>query len=323
MLACKATMLAIALAAVSLVTGASAQRPAPSGFMTKPVRIVVPGPPGGPASSVAMFLTQKFSQKIGQVAIVEHKPGAGGNIAMEYVSKSAPDGYTLMFSAPLVVTNPHFLKDAIAPSALAPVILLVHAPYMMLVNTKSGLNSVGDVIARIRAKPGETKCGIGVPLSTASCFLLQGGSAPINMVAYPGNGQAVAAVERGEIDILFDFMNTAGTAAREGRVKALGVTSAQSVPGEFGVLPPMADSVPGFELIGRQGIMVPAGTPHEVVMKYNQAFNEILAQEDVQKFFANGSLQIGGGAPDVLGKRIDRDFSFYGRIAKEANIQPQ
>ena len=304
---------------VSTLEHVSAQ----TGLMTKPIRIVVPGPPGGPASSVAMFLTQKFAQKIGQVAIVEHKPGAGGNIAMEFVSKSAPDGYTLMFAAPLVVTNPHFMKDAVAPSALAPVVMLVHAPYMMLVNTKSGFGSVDDVIARIRAKPGEVKCGIGVPLSTASCFLLQDGSAPINMVAYPGNAQAVAAVERGEIDILFDFMNTAGSAAREGRVKALGVTSTKSVPGEFATVPPMSDFVPGFELMGWQGIMVPAGTPDEIVMKYNQAFNDILAQEDVQKFFAKGSLQNGGGGPDELGKRIDRDFAFFGRIAKEANIQPQ
>jgi tripartite-type tricarboxylate transporter receptor subunit TctC len=270
-----------------------------------------------------MFLTPKFAQKVGQVAIVDHRPGAGGNIAMEYVSKSAPDGYTLMFAAPLVVTNPHFLKNAIDPSAIAPVIMLVQAPYMMLVNNKSGMKSLPDAIAQIRAKPGDTKCAIGVPLSTASCFLLQEGSGPINMVAYPGNAQAVAAVERGEIDILFDFMNTAGAAAREGRVRPLGVTSLERVPGEFQELPPMAEFIPGFELIGWQGIMAPRGMPEDIVARYNKAFNEILAEDDVRKFFANGSLQVAGGPPDVLAKRVKRDFEFYGRIAREAKIQPE
>ncbi|MGZ3408960.1 MAG: Bug family tripartite tricarboxylate transporter substrate binding protein [Xanthobacteraceae bacterium] len=306
------------------VTSVSHAQNAPSsGLMTKPVRIVVPGPPGGPAGNVATFLTPKFAQKIGQVAIVEYRPGAQGNIAMEYVSKSAPDGYTLMFAAPLIVTNPHFFKNAVEPSAVEPIVMLVHAPYMMLVNMKSGLNSVPEAIAKIRSAPGDIKCAIGVPLSTASCYLLQDGSGPINMVAYPGNAQAVAAVERGEIDILFDFMNTAGAAAREGRVRPLGVTSVDRVPGEFKDLPPMADFVSGFELIGWQGIVAPRGMSEEIVAKYNKAFNDVLAEEDVRKFFANGSLQISGGAPDVLGKRIERDFKFYGRIAKEAKIQPE
>jgi tripartite-type tricarboxylate transporter receptor subunit TctC len=305
------------------VAGASAQNAPSGGLMTKPVRIVVPGPPGGPAGNVATFLTPKFAQKTGQVAIVEYRPGAQGNIAMEYVAKSAPDGYTLMFGAPLIVTNPHFFKNAIEPSAVAPIVMLVTAPYMMLVNAKSGLNSVPDVIARIKASPGDTKCAIGVPLSTASCYLLQDGSGPINMVAYPGNAQAVAAVERGEIDILFDFMNTAGAAAREGRVRALAVTSLERVPGEFKDLPPMSDFVPGFELIGWQGMFAPRGMPDDIVAKYNKAFNEILAEDDVKTIFANGSLQVAGGDPGVLAKRVDKDFAFFGRIAKQAKIQPQ
>jgi tripartite-type tricarboxylate transporter receptor subunit TctC len=308
---------------LGLNQAAETQNAPSGGLMTKPVRIVVPGPPGGPAGNVAVFLTPKFAQKTGQVTIVEYKPGAQGNIAMEYVSKSPADGYTLMFGAPLIVTNPHFFKNAVEPSAVEPVVMLVHAPYMMLVNNKSGLNSVSDVIAKIRSAPGETKCSIGVPLSTASCYLLQEGSGKINMVAYPGNAQALAAVERGEIDILFDFMNTAGAAAREGRVRALAVTSVDRVPGEFSNLPPMADFVRGFELIGWQGIFAPRGMPNEIMAKYNKAFNEILAEDDVKKFFANGSLQIAGGAPDVLAKRVDRDFQFFGRIAKEASIRPE
>lgn len=293
------------------------------GLMTKPVRIVVPGPPGGPAGNVAVFLGPKFAQKIGQTVIVEYKPGAQGNIATEYVSKSPPDGFTLLFGAPLLVTNPHFFKNAAAPTSVEPIIMLVYAPYMMLVGPNGKLKSVPDVISKARAAPNDVKCAIGVPLSTASCYLLQEGSAAINMVAYPGNAQAIAAVERGEIDLVFDFMNTAGAAAREGRVRALAVTSLTRTTGDFGNLPPMAEFIPGFELIGWQGIFAPQGTPRETVEKYNRAFNDVLAEGSVKEFFEKGSLQIAGGAPDFMAKRIDRDFQFFGKIAKEAKIQPE
>ena len=123
--------------------------------------------------------------------------------------------------------------------------------------------------------------------------------------------------------MMFDFMNTAGAAAREGRVRALAVTSLTRTAGDFGNLPPMADFIPGFELIGWQGIFASQGTPREIIERYNRAFNDILADGSVKEFFERGSLQISGGAPDVMAKRIDRDYQFFGRIAKEAKIQPE
>ena len=194
---------------------------------------------------------------------------------------------------------------------------------MMMVSAKSDIKSVPEAIARIKARPGETTCVIGVALSTTSCYLLQAGSAAMNMIGYLGNAQGGAAVERGEVDILFDFMNTAGAAVRAGRMRALAVTSAESVPGEFNALPPISQFVPGFELIGWQGIMVPRGTPADIVATLNKAFNEILVDEETQKFLAASNLIISGGAPEILGNRVRRDFEFFGRVAKEAKIQPE
>ena len=316
-----------ALLAISAIAAHLAATPfalAQTGVLAgKTARIVVPGPPGGPASSVAMFLAIKASQKLGYTVIADHKPGAAGNIAIENVAKSKPDGTSLMFAAPFMVTNPHFMKQSVDPFSFDPVIQPVYGPYMMMVSAKSDIKSVPEAIARIKARPGETTCVIGVALSTTSCYLLQAGSAAMNMIGYLGNAQGGAAVERGEVDILFDFMNTAGAAVRAGRMRALAVTSAESVPGEFNALPPISQFVPGFELIGWQGIMVPRGTPADIVATLNKAFNEILVDEETQKFLAASNLIISGGAPEILGNRVRRDFEFFGRVAKEAKIQPE
>jgi tripartite-type tricarboxylate transporter receptor subunit TctC len=290
----------------------------------KPVRIVVPGPPGGPAGVIAHLLAAKASIHLNQTTIVEYKPGAGGNIAIEYVARSAPDGTTLFFGVPALVTNPYFQKHSLDPGVLAPVIQLNRGAFLLLVNPKGEFKTAADVVAKVRAAPGTVGCNAGaVATSTVCCHLLQAHAGPMLMVAYPGNAQALAALERGEIATAFDFTSSSAGAVREGRLRAIAISSKERNTGEFKDVPPLADTVPGFDIAGWQGIMVPRETPRDVVMKLNEAFNKVLAEDEVKEFVRKGNLELVGGTPEAFDAKIKHDFAFYGRVTKEAKIEPQ
>jgi tripartite-type tricarboxylate transporter receptor subunit TctC len=194
----------------------------------------------------------------------------------------------------------------------------------MLVHPSDAAKSVADVVAQIKASPGNITCASGpVALSTVSCHLLQSYAGPMLMVAYPGNAQASAALSRGEIKILFDFMNTAGGAVKDGRLRALAITSKERSSGEFKDLPPIGDTVPGFDLIGWQGIMAPKDTPRDLIARLNEALNKVLADEEVKQLYRVNGIEMAGGTPEAFGDRVKRDYEFYGRVAKEAKIVPQ
>ncbi len=306
---------------VLLGAPAAAQDPA---FAGKTVRIVVPGPPGGPAGVIAHLLANKASIHLGTTVIVEYKPGAGGNIAIEYVARSAPDGTTLFFGVPALVTNPYFQKHALDPSVLAPVIQLNRGPFLLLVNIRSDIKSVADLVARIRAAPGQVGCNSGaVALSTVSCHLLQAHAGPMLMVAYPGNAQALAALDRGEIVSAFDFISSSAGAVKEGRLRAIAITSKDRNTGDFKDVPPIGETIPRFNLVGWQGIMVARDTPRALLLKLNAAFNKVLDEDEVQAFMRKGNLERAGGAPEAFADQIRYDVEFYGRVAREAKIEPQ
>jgi tripartite-type tricarboxylate transporter receptor subunit TctC len=288
------------------------------------VRIVVPGPPGGPGGVIAHLLATKASIHLGTTVIVEYKPGAGGNIAIEHVARSAPDGTTLFFGVPALVTNPYFQKHALEPDVLAPVIQLNRGAFLLLVNPKSEVKTVADLVAKIKAAPGTVGCNSGaVALSTVSCHLLQAHAGPMLMVAYPGNAQALAALERNEIASAFDFTSSSAGAVKEGRLRAIAITSKERNTGDFKDVPPIGETVPGFDLVGWQGIMVTKGTPRELVLALNAAFNKVLAEDEVKEFIRKGNLEIAGGTPEAFADKLKQDIAFYGRVAKEAKIEPQ
>jgi len=302
----------------------SAQAPASSGLIQKPVRIVIPGNPGGPGGVIAHLLAAKLQTQLNEPAIVEYKPGAGGNIAMEYVARSAPDGMTLFFAVPALVTNPFFQKHSLEPDVMAPVIQLNSGPFVLLVNPKSDMKTAADVVAKIKANPGKVGCNVGaVATATVSCYLLQAHAGPMLMVSYQGGAQGLAALERNEIQTAFDFTSSSAGAVREGRLRAVAITSTEPASGDFKGVPPLADTIPGFEIIGWQGITVARDTPRDIIVKLNEAFNKVLADGEVKEFMRKGNLESVGGTPEAFGARIKRDYEFYGKVAKDNHIEPQ
>ena len=143
------------------------------------------------------------------------------------------------------------------------------------------------------------------------------------MVAYPGNAQALAALDRNEIDLAFDFTSSSGARVKEGKLRALAITSKNRNTGDFKNVPPISETVPGFELVGWQGIMAPKDTPRDIVMNLNAALNKVLQEDELVAFTRNGYLELAGGAPERFAEQIKRDSEMYGRITKEAKIEPQ
>ena len=318
-------MRAIALAAtlaVACATAASAQPRLNIG--ANQVRLVVPGPPGGPAGATAQMLATKASQALGQTVIVDYRAGAGGNIAITHVAQSKGDGATLFFAVPAIITNPFFQKIAASPDVLAPIVQLNSGAFVLLVKPDDPVKTVQDLIAKVRAQPGKITCAAGaVALSTVACHLFEAHAGKMLMVNYQGNAPASAALSRGEIDTMFDFVNVAGSAVREGRLRALAITSAPAPGSYFKDLPMTSSIIPGFDLVGWQGIMGPKDMPSDVVATLNAAFNKVLEDAEVRKMFEGAGLKIEGGTADYFAARVKRDFEFYGKVARDAGIEPQ
>jgi tripartite-type tricarboxylate transporter receptor subunit TctC len=298
---------------------------AQSAWPSKPIRWIVPFPPGGPADVVTRIVSSKLAERTGQPNVVENRGGAGGNVGHEAAAKAAPDGYTVLFVVPAVITNPFYLKASIDPfKELAPVIHLDSA-WMVLLSTPSfPAATVAEVIAQARAKPGGVSCAASGALPQVGCEMLRSrAGTEMLMVQYKGNAPALNAVMGGEVNLIFDLVNTSQGQVKAGRVRAIATTSAKRTAGPLGDLPTVSETIPDFELVTWHGVMVPSATPKDVVQKLNREIQWVLEQPDVRKRFADGGLDIIGGSPEAFDALLKRDYARYGRILVGAGVKPE
>jgi tripartite-type tricarboxylate transporter receptor subunit TctC len=309
--------------AVAILTAPFAQ--AQSAWPSKPVRWIVPFPPGGPADVVTRLLSSKLAERTGQPGIVENRGGAGGNVGHEAAARAPADGYTVLFVVPAIITNPFYLKASIDPfKELAPVIHLDSAWMLLLANPAFPASNVAEVIAQARAKPGAVSCAASGALPQVGCEMLRASArADMIMVQYKGNAPALNAVVAGEVNLLFDLVNTAQGQVKAGRVRAIASTSAKRGAGPFGGLPAVAETIPDFELVTWHGVMVPAATPGDVVEKLNREIQWVLDQPDIRQRFADGGLDITGGSPAAFEALLRRDYAKYGKILTAAGVRPE
>jgi tripartite-type tricarboxylate transporter receptor subunit TctC len=305
---------------VAAATSAHAQT-----WPSKPVRWIVPFPPGGPADVVTRIVSTKLAERTGQPAIVENRGGAGGNLGHEAAAKSPPDGHTVVFVVPAIITNPFFLKASIDPfKELAPVIHLDSAWMVLLANPAFPASTVAEVIAQARARPGAVSCAASGALPQVGCEMLRThAGAEMIMVQYKGNAPALNAVVAGEVNLLFDLVNTSQGQVKAGRVRAIASTSAKRAGGPLGELPVISETIPGFELVTWHGVMVPAATPKDIVRKINREIEWVLEQPDIRKRFADGGLDITGGTPEAFEAILRSDYAKYGKILTGAGIKPE
>jgi len=314
-----AVLLSAALYAIA--PGVHSQTAWPS----KPIRWIVPFPPGGPADIVTRVIAHKLGERVEQPAIVENRGGAGGNVGHEAAAKSAPDGYTVLFVVPAIVTNPFYIKASVDPfRELAPVIHLDVASMVLLASTGFPPKTVAEVIAQIRAKPGAVSCAASGALPQVGCEMLRAhAGTDMIMVQYKGNAPALNALIGGEVNLLFDVVNTAQGQVKAGRVRAVASTNPRRGIGPFGELPVMAETIPEFELLTWHGVMVPGATPRDIVLRLNTEVRRLLAQADSQRRFADLGMTSEGSTPEALDATIKSEIVKWAKVIKDAGIQPQ
>jgi len=292
---------------------------------SKPVRWLVPFAPGGPADVVARIVAAGLAERTGQPNPVENQAGASGNIAHAAAGKAAPDGHTLVFVVPAVITNPFYMKAAVDPFRdLAPVIHLDNASMVLLANPAFPPTNVQEVISFVKANPGKATCGASGALPSVGCELLRASAgADLLMVTYKGNAPALNALMGGEINLLFDVVNTAVGHVKSGRVRAIASTAPKRGIGPLPELPVMAETIPGFDLVTWHGVMVAPGTPPPLVERVNRELNAVLQSNEVKQRFAASGLQITGGTPAEFGTVLKRDYEKYGSALRSAGVKPE
>jgi tripartite-type tricarboxylate transporter receptor subunit TctC len=313
---------ALAAALFAFALGAHAQEPA---WPTKAIHWLVPFAPGGPADVVTRILAAALAERTGKPNIVENQPGAGGNIAHLAASRAAPDGHTVVFVVPSVVTNTFYMKASVDPfRELAPVIHLDNASMVLIAHPSFPPATLAEVLGEIKAHPGRVTCGASGALPSVGCELLRAhAGADLLMVMYKGNAPALNALMAGEVNLLFDVVNIAIGHVKSGRVRAIASTAPRRGGGPLGEIPVMAETIPGFELVTWHGVMISPATPRPVLERVNRELNAVLQRADVRERFANSGLQITGGTPEEFAAILRRDYDKYGTALRAAGVKPE
>jgi len=317
------------LAAACLATAAlavHAQAPA-AAYPTKPVKLVVPFPPGGSLDIAGRLIAQKLGETWGQSVVVENKPGAGGNIGADFVAKSPPDGYTILLGALSThAVNPSLYKSMPYDAAkdFAPITLIAITPNVLVVNASLPVNSAREFIAYAKANPGKLAFGSGSNGSAGhlagELFKAETGTDAVH-VPFKGGAPATQALLAGDTQFMFDNLANAMSQVKAGKIKALAVTTAQRsslVPD----LPTMAEAgLAGFDISTWYGLFAPAGTPALVVAKWNADVTKVLNSPDVRARLIADGAEPSPNTPEQFSQFIARELAKYARIVKASGAK--
>ena len=303
--------------------GAAAQS-----WPSKPLRYIVPFPPGGGADLVARAVAQKLNEQAGLSVVVENRPGAGTIVGAEAAARSAPDGYTLfMGSNTTNAINPNLhpklpydtLKD------FAPVTRLSAFPNILVVHPSMPVKSVKDLIALGKARPGQLNygsSGSGTPAQLAGVMFGDAAGVKMVHVPYKGSAPALAALIGGETQLMFASLGSSLTFIKSGRLRPLAVTSAKrsaAIP----EMPTIAESgFPGFEAITWHGLMVPAGTPAPIVQRLNAETVKILRQPDFVAWLLSQGADATPSTPEEFTTFLKSELALYARLVKQSGMKP-
>jgi tripartite-type tricarboxylate transporter receptor subunit TctC len=292
---------------------------------TRPIRLVVPFPPGGLIDNMARLIGPRLSQELGQAVVIDNKPGAGGNLGAGEASRAAPDGYTLLMASPPLTINPALYKKLpYQPEQLAPLGLLGRVPNVLMVNPASGIQSVAELSARIKARPGQLNYasnGQGTSLHLSAELYKSKGGLFVTHIPYRGAAAAMTALMANEVDMMFDNLPSALGQIQAGKLKALAVTTPQR-SSVLPQVPTMAEAgLTGYQVSAWFGLAAPAGLPAAVHMRLEQALERIAKQPEVM-----AALQKQGAEPAWLdGKGLasfmQADTAQWKTVADYARIQ--
>jgi tripartite-type tricarboxylate transporter receptor subunit TctC len=315
----RATLAAAALAAVAPFAAAQA-------YPNKPVKMIIPFPPGGTLDTVGRMLAQKLQEQTGQSFVVENKPGGNGFIGADAVAKSPADGYTLLFNASTFTTGPMVQKSAPynVEKDFTPVVLVAQAPLAVSVNNDLPVKDVAGLIAHAKANPGKLNFAIG---STGSAghlsteLMKRAGGIDITIVPYKGTAPAFQDLVGGQIQGFVDPLLGAMNFHKGGKLRIIAVTSKDRVP-TLPDVPTVGETVKGYEFYSWYGVWGPAGMPADIAAKLNAETNKALATDMRDKLVAQG-LIVNGGSIDDFVKFQRADMAQSQKIITEGNIKAE
>ncbi|RKJ97295.1 Bug family tripartite tricarboxylate transporter substrate binding protein [Alicycliphilus denitrificans] len=296
-------------------------------YPAKPIRFIVPFPPGGGTDSLTRLVANKLTETLKWNFVVENKPGAGGNVALDTTAKAAPDGYTLvMAQTDNVVLNPLlYSKLTYDPvKDLVPVGLVASGPAVLVVRADSPYKTLADVVAAAKAAPAKltfASPGLGTVSHLISELWQKSSGMKLTHVPYRGLSQALPDVLSGQVDMYMGSIPTLQGHIKGGKVRALAVTTAKRSP----VLPQVPtyteSGIPGVELASVWGVMAPSGTPQNVIQRLNTELNKVLQQPDTrEKIIASGAVML-GGSPQEMGELYAADRQKLAPVVRDSGTR--
>jgi len=297
---------------------------------SRPIRLVVPFPPGGLIDNMARLVAPKLAQELGQPVVIDNKPGAGGNIGAADVARAQPDGYTfLMASPPLTISPALYASLPYKPEQIVPVGLLGRVPNVLLVNPKSGLNSVNDVIASAKQRPGKMNYasngngngnGNGTSLHLSAELLKSNTGTFITHIPYRGAAAAITGLIAGEVDMMFENLPSALGQIQGGTVNALAVTTRQRSKALTSTPTLIEAGVKDFDVSSFYAIAAPAGTPADVIARMEVVLQKALKMADGSQAMESRGADVGFLNASVMGVFMTADAAKWKRVANFAKI---
>ncbi len=295
-------------------------------YPERPVRLVVPFPPGGSVDVVARALTPKLSERLGQQVVIENRSGASGIIGTEVVAHARPDGYTLLINTIPFVTNTYlYSKVPYDPFAdFLPVAWLCSSPATLVVNPSLPARSIRELLGLAKSRPGAlnySAAGAGTNPHFAGELFNYLGNVDIVAVQYKGGGPSLLAVLGGEVGITFPNISEAIPHAKTGKVVVLAVTGAKRSPALPDV-PTIAEAgLPGYEFVTWHGVLAPKGTPAAVVSLLNARIRETLTAPEQARFFEQMGFEIVASSPEEFAAHLRRESDKWGKVIRERHIR--
>ena len=295
-------------------------------YPSHPIRMIVPTGAGGVTDVLGRIIAHKLGESLGQQVVIDNRPGASGIVGSQIVAGAAPDGYTLLMVFPTHVVNPYLYKSVPYDTvkAFAPVTTVSTVSIVLTVNPDLPVKSTQELIAYAKAKPGQLNYGTVGSGSLghlgAELFRSMSGTR-MTQIAYKGSPQVLAALIGGEINIyMIASISGVMPQIKSGRVRALGVSTKQSLP-VLPNVPPIADALPGYEARGWNGILVPAGTPKAIIDTLYKEIVKIVRSPDFAKNLAAEGATAVGNTPDEFAAMIRADMQKWAAVISEAGIK--
>lgn len=294
------------------------------GYPAKPLRVIVPFPPGGGTDATARIITQALAESAGWQLVIENRPGATGRIGTEFAARAPADGYTLLLgtAGPNVILPSTKVKlpyDAIKD--FAPVTLIDSADYVLVMHPSMPVRSVKDLIAAARARPGQITFASAGNLSVAHLageFFRQHAGVDMIHVAFKGGGPAVIATLSGETALYFGGPSVVQQ-SKAGKLRAIATTGAKRSK-IFPELPPIAETLPGYEIAQWVGLLAPAGTPREVISQLHTTMSKAIATPKVTQQFVQAGSQTVGNTPEEFATHIRTEIAKWERVVRGLKV---